>query len=63
MLTRGGLSPDLGLAFWPNKRAVRGAYEQVLAWRLERVILSHGRCFEAVGGVVIRRAFRWALRD
>ncbi len=59
----GGLSPDLRLAFWPKKRAVRGAYEQVLAWRPERVVLSHGRCFDANGGVVIRRAFRWTLGD
>jgi len=59
----GGLSPDLRFAFWPKKRAVRGAYEQVLSWRPERVILSHGRCFDANGGIVIRHAFRWALGD
>ena len=59
----GGLSPDLRLAFWPKKRAVRGAYEQVLSWRPERVILSHGRCFDANGGIVIWHAFRWALGD
>ena len=57
----GGLSPDLRLAFWPKKRAVRRAYEQVPSWRPQRVILSHGRCFDANGGIVIWRAFRWAL--
>ncbi len=40
-----------------------GAYEQVLSWRPERVILSHGRCFDANGGAVIRRAFGWALGE
>jgi hypothetical protein len=59
----GGLSPDLRLPFWPKKRVVRVAYEQVLSWRPERVILSHGRCFDANGGIVIRHAFRWALGD
>ncbi len=57
----GGMSPDLRLAFWPKKRDVRSAYEQVLSWEPERVILSHGLCFEANGGRAIRRAFRWAL--
>ena len=57
----GGMSPDLHLAFWPKKRDVRGAYEQVLSWEPERVILSHGLCFEANGGPAIRHAFRWAL--
>lgn len=57
----GGMSPDLHLAFWPKKRDVRDAYEQVLSWEPERVILSHGLCFEANGGPAIRHAFRWAL--
>ena len=57
----GGMSPDLRLAFWPKKRDVRGTYEQALSWEPERVILSHGLCFEANGGLPIRRAFRWAL--
>ena len=32
-----------------------------IAWKPERVILSHGRCFDANGSAVLRRAFRWAL--
>jgi len=57
----GGISPDLRLVFWPKRRDVRDAYEQVLSWEPERVILSHGLCFEANGGPAIRHAFRWAL--
>jgi Domain of unknown function (DUF4336) len=57
----GGMSPDLRLAFWPKKRDVRGVYEQILSWKPERIILSHGRCFDANGGPTLRRAFRWAL--
>ncbi len=57
----GGMPADLRLAFWPKKRDVRGTYEQILSWQPERIILSHGRCFDTNGGMVIRRAFRWAL--
>ena len=32
MLSWRGMSPDLHLAFWPKKRDVRDAYEQVLSW-------------------------------
>lgn len=59
----GGMSPDLRLAFWPNKRDALRAYEQVLSWEPERVILSHGRGFAANGGSAIRHAFRWALDE
>ena len=57
----GGISPDLRMAFWPKKRDVRGSYEQILSWQPQRIILSHGRCFDANGGMAVRRAFRWAL--
>jgi len=57
----GGMPADLRLAFWPKKRDVRGTYELIVSWQPERIILSHGRCFDTNGGMVIRRAFRWAL--
>lgn len=57
----GGMSPDLHLALWPKRQEVRPVYERVLAWEPERIILSHGRCFETKGAVAIRRAFSWAL--
>ena len=57
------MSPDLRLAFWPKKRDVLRAYEQVLSWEPERVILSHGRCFAANGGSAIRHAFCWAVDE
>jgi uncharacterized protein DUF4336 len=57
----GGMPADLRLAFWPKRHEVRPAYEMVLAWEPERIILSHGRCFEANGTAAIRRAFNWAL--
>jgi hypothetical protein len=57
----GGMSPDMRIALWPNKRRVRPAIEKVLAWQPERIILSHGRCFDKDASCVICRAFSWAL--
>jgi hypothetical protein len=57
----GGMPADLRLALWPKRHEVRPAYERVLAWEPERIILSHGRCFETNGTAAIRRAFNWAL--
>src|SRR6185437_12264720 len=42
----GGMPADLRLALWPKRQDVRPAYERVLAWKPERIILSHGRGFE-----------------
>ena len=60
---RGGMPADLRLAFWPKKQEVRPAYERVLGWQPERIVLSHGRCFETGGTTAIRRVFRWAIHD
>lgn len=57
----GGMPADLRLALWPKRQKVRPAYRKVLAWQPERIILSHGRCFESNGTAAIRRAFSWAL--
>jgi hypothetical protein len=57
----GGIPPDLHLALWPKRHEVRFAYQRVLAWEPERIILSHGRCFETNGTAAIRRGFSWAL--
>ncbi len=57
----GGMPPDLRFAVWPKKQEVRPAYQEVLAWEAERIILSHGRCFESNGAAVVRRVFSWAL--
>jgi uncharacterized protein DUF4336 len=42
-------------------KRTRAAVERILSWRPERIILSHGRCFEANGSAVLRRVFAWAL--
>jgi hypothetical protein len=57
----GGMPFDMRVAFWPNRRKVRRAVEQILSWQPERIILSHGRCFDNDAREHIRRAFVWAL--
>jgi hypothetical protein len=44
-----------------QRRKTRAAVEKMLSWQPERIILSHGRCFETNGGWVLRRVFAWAL--
>jgi hypothetical protein len=60
---RGGMPVDMKLAFWPRRHRIQGTYEQMLAWRPRRIIISHGRSFdtEADATDALRRAFAWAL--
>ena len=44
-----------------QRRKTRAAAEKMLSWRPERIVLSHGRCFETSGETVLRRVFAWAL--
>jgi len=44
-----------------QKVRTRTAIEKMLSWRPERIIISHGRCFETNGEAVLRRVFAWAL--
>jgi Domain of unknown function (DUF4336) len=44
-----------------QRRKTRTAVEKLLSWQPERIILSHGRCFETNASVVLRRIFAWAL--
>ena len=54
-----GMRPPLLL----QKKKSRVAIERVLAWQPERIILSHGRCFEANETAIIHRVFNWLLMD
>ncbi len=57
----GGMPVDMRLPFWPRIQKVRPAMESILSWEPERIILSHGRCFEANGSSALRSAFGRAL--
>jgi Domain of unknown function (DUF4336) len=57
-----GMAPlDMRLSFVGHRQEVRRSAQRMLAWEPERIILSHGRCYEANGVAELRRAFRWAL--
>ena len=57
----GGMPIDLRLALWPSRQQAKIVYEKILLWEPERIILSHGRCFESNATAVLRRLFGWAL--
>jgi hypothetical protein len=40
-----------------QRRKARAAFEKIRSWASQRIVLSHGRCFEANAGEVIRRLF------
>ena len=58
---RGGMPVDLRFALWPSRQQVKPVYEKILSWQPERIILSHGRCFDSNATSVLRRVFGWAL--
>jgi hypothetical protein len=40
-----------------QKRKSKASVERILSWQPERIIISHGRCFESSAGAVLRRLF------
>ncbi len=52
---------DLQLSFLLHRRGLRRAVRRMLDWAPERVVLAHGRCYEADALAELRRAFRWVL--
>jgi hypothetical protein len=55
----GGMPRDMRLTF--PKPVLRRAVETMAAWNPERIILAHGRWYEANGTAELRRAFSWLL--
>jgi hypothetical protein len=52
---------DLRMSFRANRRQLRAAVEQMIAWDSERIIMAHGRWYPHNGAAELRRAFRWVL--
>jgi hypothetical protein len=50
---------DLRLTFLGRKREARSAFERMVAWEPEKVIMAHGCPYERDGTAELRRAFRW----
>ncbi len=56
----GGTAIDIKLSFEDRDRA-RDCLENVLEWEFDRLILSHGICFETGGKDAVKRAMDWLL--
>jgi hypothetical protein len=50
---------DMRLTFLGRRGQARACVERMLAWRPERVLLAHGRCYLDNAEAELRRAFRW----
>ena len=58
---RGQIFFGMRLPLLLQKTKSKASIEKVLAWQPERIILSHGRCFESKGTAILQRAFSWVL--
>jgi hypothetical protein len=52
---------DMQLSFLGHRRNVRAAAELMIRWAPERIVIAHGRCYEAQAVPELKRAFRWVL--
>lgn len=57
----GQMPRDMRLTYSKQKPALKAAVETMIGWAPERVIIAHGRWYEANGAAELRRAFRWLL--
>jgi hypothetical protein len=57
----GQMPRDMRLTYSAQKKQLKAAVEQMIAWNPERVILAHGRWYDRDGAAELRRAFRWLL--
>lgn len=57
----GQIPADLRLTFLFSKKEIRAAVREMLSWRPERIVLSHGKNIEHDAADAIRFAFRFAL--
>jgi hypothetical protein len=54
---RGQIFFGMRLPLLLQQREAKAAFAKIHSWRPERIVLSHGRCFESHGDEVIRRIF------
>jgi len=55
----GKLPIDLRMAYIGRHKQLKKAIDKVLAWSPDKVIIAHGRWYEANGVAELKRAFRW----
>jgi hypothetical protein len=54
---RGQIFFGMRLPLLLQRRKARAAIEKIMSWRPQRIILSHGRCFEANASKILDRLF------
>lgn len=52
---------DLQATFRHHRTALAERIERAIGWAPERIVMAHGRIYEADGVAHLRRAFRWVL--
>ncbi len=57
---RGQIFFGMRLPLLLQRRKSSAAIERLLSWQPQRIVLSHGRCFESNGTAILRRVFGWA---
>lgn len=50
---------DLRATYFGNKKIARESLAHIMAWKPEKIILAHGRCYLKNGMAELQRAFRW----
>lgn len=55
----GSMPRDLRMTFWGYEAKVRAAVEKMISWQPRRILLAHGRRYEANAVGELRRAFHW----
>jgi len=59
----GGMPRDMAASFRRRPEHLLELVNTMIAWNPERIVLAHGRCYQADGAVELRRAFRRVLSD
>jgi hypothetical protein len=57
----GGIFFGMRLPLLLQRQRTKAAARRMLSWHPERIVLSHGRCFESNGSAVIERVLGWAV--
>jgi hypothetical protein len=58
---RGQIFFGMRLPLLFQRRRTKVAAQKILSWKPERIILSHGRCFDTSGTAVVERVLGWAV--
>lgn len=56
----GSMPRDLRMTFAGHRAEVRRAVDTMIGWSPMRIVIAHGRCYDANAVGELRRAFHWA---